>query len=786
MTAGRAGGPSRISRRPPTIVPATDLAGVVVLKRRDLMLLSDARGDIRPDPHGLGMYRGDTRVLSRYELRLNGERPVALPSGGAEAEVLQLTNPDLPDLPRQSLGLRRERLLSNLFHERVTVHNFTTDEARCRLSLALEADAADLFEVRGLERDARGEWLPVLVAGERVCFRYRGRDGVLRRTHVAFSEPISAMDGSTGGVQGPLVEVDWRLPGGAERRLEVTIWADEVADRAGDGAAVTREAAGRADEVADRTDEPGDGPGATREAASRTAAGSGPDAAADDLAALRISVPVLDRTEPERDRHAWEAGATRFVADEPGVQRALDRAARDMLLLLNEGPEPGERYIAAGIPWYATLFGRDALITAYELLPVDPELAADTLRVLARLQATVDDPRRDAEPGRILHELRTGELARTGEIPHTPYYGTIDATPLWLILLGETYRWTADHDLVAELWPSVRAAVGWIDAQSALRSDGFLAYLRRSSGGEARRGWGGLPNQGWKDSWDSARRRDGSLAQGSVALAEVQGYVHAARLAVAALARMLGEPEVAALQEQRAEELRASFEAAFWMEDVGTYALGLDGEGRQVDAVSSNAGQALWGGIAGPERAARVAASLLGPGMWSGWGVRTLSSETGGYNPIGYHTGSVWPHDNALIAAGLVRYGHAELAARIAGALLEAARHFPDDRLPELFCGFDRAEAPLPVPYPVACSPQAWSAGSPFLFISTLLGLSPDAAAGRLELRRPHLPPWLPAVRLLGLRVGRARVDLSVTRGETAVAVEVTPRGGALDVVLRS
>lgn len=768
MTAPGAGGPFRISRRPPTIIPATDLAGVVVVKRRDLMMLTDGRGDIRPDPHGLGLYRGDTRILSRYELRLNGERPVALRSGGAEAEVLQLTNLDLPDLPRQSLGLRRERLLSNVFHERITVRNFTTDVVRCELTLTLEADAADLFEVRGLERDARGEWLPVLVAAERVCFRYRGRDGVLRRTHLAFSEPVAATDGSSGGVEGPLVEVDWRLPGGAERHLEVTVWADEVADRPADGAAVEAETANRAEEVA-----------------GRTAEDSGHDADADGLAALRISVPALDRMGPERDRQAWEAEATRFVADEPGVQRALDRAARDMQLLLNEGPEPGERYIAAGIPWYATLFGRDALITAYELLPVNPALAADTLRVLARLQSSVDDPRRDAEPGRILHELRTGELARTGEIPHTPYYGTIDATPLWLILLGETYRWTADHDLVEELWPSVRAAVGWLDAQSALRSDGFLAYLRRSSGGEASRGWGGLPNQGWKDSWDSARRRDGSLAQGSVALAEVQGYVHAARLAVAALARVLGDAEFAAAQERRAEELRASFEMAFWMEDAGTYALGLDGEGEQVDAVSSNAGQALWGGIAAPERAERVAASLLGPGMWSGWGVRTLSSETGGYNPIGYHTGSVWPHDNALIAAGLVRYGHAELAARIAGALLEAARYFPDDRLPELFCGFDRAEAPLPVPYPVACSPQAWSAGSPFLFISTLLGLSPDAAAGRLELRRPHLPPWLPAVRLLGLRVGGARVDLSVTRTETAVAVEVTPRGGTLDVVLR-
>ena len=775
--------PISFPRPAPTITPATDLTGVLVLKHRDLMLLTDAFGDIHPDSRGLGLYWGDTRVLSRYELRLNGERPVVLRTGvgGGYHGTLQLTNPDLlrhPDagggpgatLRRQSLGVRRERVVANVFHERISVRNYTLEEATCRLSVVLDADDADIFEVRGLQRPQHGEWLPVTLDGQRALFRYLGRDGVLRRTHVAFSQPYAVADG-------PVLLFDWHLAAGAQRSIEVTAWPEEAPGRATARAARR----GRTEPAAGEATESAAPEGATDATARRAAAESATEIAMDSAAAglrdLQVPVPAVERSGPAEAHRAWTVGSTRFVAGEAFVQQALDRALVDLRLLVNEGPDPGERYVSAGVPWFAVLFGRDALITAYELLPVRPDNAADTLKVLARLQATADDPARDAEPGKILHELRSGELARTGEIPHTPYYGSVDATPLWLILLGEAYRWTADRGLVEQLWPNALAALGWLDAACAQRPDGFLAYQRRSAGG--------LVSQGWKDSPDSVRFRDGRLAEGLIALAEVQGYVYAARRAVAQLARTIGDDSLADAQECRARELRERFEAAFWMEGVGTYAMALDGQGRQADAVSSNAGQVLFSGIASPERAARVAASLVEPGLWSGWGIRTLSTEMAGYNPIGYHTGSVWPHDNALIAAGLTRYGHHELASRVAGAMLEAARYFRDSRLPECFCGFARNDAPYPVPYPVACSPQAWAAGSPFLFVATLLGLSPDAAAGRLELFHPYLPPWLPGVRLEGLRVGEATVDLLVRGSGTSVAIEVPERRGNLDVVVR-
>lgn len=713
---------------------ATDLTGVLVLKHEALFLLSDPFGDIQPDRRGLGLYAGDTRVLSTYQLVVNGERPVVLRTGtgGSYASTLQLTNPDFrrnPDdktdpeivLRRQSLGIVRERLLSDGFRERISIHNFTLHAEGCRLAFRIGADYADIFEVRGVVRPERGRYRPPEVGPDRLLFGYRGLDGLERRTAVAFSEPLRVIY-AEGDIAA--LELAWEIPPGAVRCLEVTVWTGDGSDPRG-------------------VDAP----------------------------------PLLNEDQPAAVHRAWSASSASVSTNAPFTERALRRAMADLRLLVSPGPDPGERFICAGVPWFSCLFGRDSLISALQLLPVRPQVAVETLTLLARLQATAVDDWRDAQPGKILHELRSGELARGGEIPHTPYYGSVDATPLWLILFSETHLWTGDDALVERLWPNALAALHWIEEHGDPDGDSFVEYERRSSRG--------LLNQGWKDSADANRTRDGRLARGPLALVEVQAYVYAARLGLARLARRRGDEAFAAEQEARAAQLRERFDDAFWMPDVGTYALALDESKHQVDAIGSNPGHALWCGIVKPERAAAVVGSLTGPELWSGWGIRTLSSAMAGYNPIGYHIGSVWPHDNAIAAEGLARYGFREETGRIAGALLEATAYFRDSRLPELFCGFSREDSAYPVPYPVACTPQAWAAGSLFQLVAAMLGMRPDAAARRLDLTAPTLPPWLPELRFENLRVGDAVVDLLFHGSNGSTAVEVLRRNGELAIVVR-
>jgi glycogen debranching enzyme len=745
----------------PQIVRATDLTGVHVLKHEDLFMLSNAHGDCRPDGRGLGLYSGDTRLLSTYDLRLNGQHPLVLRAGPAASyrSAIQMANPDLvsratdPDgseivLRRHSLGVVRERAIADGFAERVTVTNYTTRGERARLTLTLDADYADIFELRGLVRERRGERLANAVVPDVVTFAYRGRDGIERRTHVRVSPQMSVAavpaDITTRGAESGAVtlELEWLIGPNERETLMIEIHGETL----GPG-----EGAGSAD----------GGEGQQYEAEGAATADAGAWLVTGDASAAY---------------RAWRSSSTSIETSHMLAERALERAHADLRLLVNNGPGPGERYVAAGVPWFSCLFGRDSIITSLQLLSVRPEIAQSTLAVLARLQATEADPFRDAEPGKILHELRTGELANTAEIPHTPYYGTVDATPLWLMLLDEYERWTGDLELVERLWPNALAALAWIEGHGDLDGDGFVEYERQSSRG--------LANQGWKDSADSVRNRDGSLGDGPIALVEVQGYVYAARRGLARLARLRGDEPLAAAQEKAAEALRQRFEDAFWMEDAGIYAMALDGAKHRVTGVGSNTGHALWAGICSPERAARSAQTLTRGSMWSGWGIRTLSSDTIGYNPIGYHLGSVWPHDNAIAAAGFARYGLHEEARKVAGTMLEATAHFREARLPELFCGFDRAASPLPVPYPVACSPQAWAAGSLFHLVAATLGLRPDARARRLELARPALPEWLPGLRLRNLRVGDALVDLSFTGQVGSISVEVLRRTGDLEVVV--
>jgi glycogen debranching enzyme len=416
-------------------------------------------------------------------------------------------------------------------------------------------------------------------------------------------------------------------------------------------------------------------------------------------------------------------------------------------------------------------------LTAFQALAVRPQIAVEALETLATYQATEEDPDRDMEPGKILHELRTGEMARHGETPHRAYYGTVDATPLWLVLLGATFDWTGDRALVDRLWPNALRALEWIDRYGDRDGDGFVEYERRAERG--------LINQGWKDSSDGIRDRLGRLAHTPIALAEVQGYVFDAKRRMAGLARVRGETDLAARLEAEAERLRRQFEDAFWSEDQAFYAMALDGDKRPADAIASNAGHCLWSGIVSPERAPRVVERLMAPDMFTGWGIRTYASGQTGYNPIGYHTGTVWPHDSSLIAAGFKRYGFQAEANRLCGRIFEASQHFAEFRLPELFCGFDRDVSPVPVPYPVACSPQAWAAGSIFLFLETMLGLRPHAVTRELELVRPELPDWLTKVTINNLRVGVADVDLLFHRWRGGTSAEVIRKTQDLSVTIR-
>jgi len=746
---------------------ATDLTGTLVLKHDILFLVCDAFGDVHPDTRGLGLYLGDTRVLNRYELRINGVRPVVLRTGGGAGYggTIQLTNPDIARNPiekgdannilqRQSLGIVRERLLSDGLGERIRIQNYTMHPERCLLTLRVDSDFADIFEVRGVVREKRGQRLPDVCDEDRVVFSYQGLDARMRRTELQFSErprvlpadlsveeiekrlrspeEAAPKPGSAADAPGNVLLIfDWLLDAGAVRALDVRV-----------------------------TSEVTDSPDANR-APRRTTAGP----------------RHLPTEEAEAAHRAWHSSSATVSTTHHTADRALRRGMSDLRLLVNSGPGPGERFVAAGVPWYNAIFGRDAIITALQLLSIRPQVAQETLQVLARLQATDVDDWRDAQPGKILHELRTGEMAAANEIAQTPYYGSVDSTPLWLMLLGEYERWTGDLELVERLWPAALGCLRWIDEFGDADGDGFVEFQRHSTRG--------LINQGWKDSGDANRWTDGSLATGPLALVEVQGYVYQARLELARLSRRRGDVPFAEAQEKAAEQLRERFEACFWMEEAGTYALCLDGDKRAVDAIASNAGHVLWCGIASQERARSVADRLLGPDLFSGWGIRTLSSKMAGFNPIGYHLGSIWPHDNAICAAGMWRYGFRNEAARVAGVMVEATQFFRDARLPELFCGFDRADSPYPVPYPVACSPQAWAAGSIFQLLGAMLGMQPDAANDELRMIAPTLPEWLPEVRIENLRVGEAVVDLLVRRNDGSTGVEVLRRTGDLSVVVR-
>jgi glycogen debranching enzyme len=470
---------------------------------------------------------------------------------------------------------------------------------------------------------------------------------------------------------------------------------------------------------------------------------------------------------------AWLRQETEITSDSLLLNHVMDRSMRDLGMLRSNLGQAS--YFAAGVPWFVALFGRDSIITALQTLAYNPRIAEQTIRLLANFQGRLVNEWREEEPGKILHEIRMGEMARLGEVPHTPYYGTVDATPLFLILIGEHARWRGSLALFNELKANVEAALDWIARYGDHDSDGYVEYFCKTEKG--------LSNQGWKDSGDAIVNTDGSLAAPPIALVEVQAYVYRAKRGIAELFRRSGDEERARRLDDEADDLRHKFNRDFWVE-AGWYALALQKDKRPVEVLSSNAGHALWAGVADGEKARRTAASLMTDEMFTGWGVRTLSSGEVYYNPLGYHLGTVWPHDNSIVAAGFKRYGCEREALRVFVGLLQAAIHFDGRRLPELFGGFHRDDYGVPVPYPVACQPQAWAAGTVPYLLTTLLGLEPEGFENRLRVVRPVLPEFINHVEIRRLGIGEALADLRFERAGEGIEVKVLKVDGTLDLVV--
>ncbi len=694
-----------------------------VLKQGDTFMLFDRLGDVNAQMLGeQGLYRDDTRFLSFLELRVGPERPLLLSSEVARNNdicTVDLTNGDLiveghVALPKSSLHVRRYRFLwQGTCYERFEITNYGLVPSDAVLTLRFGADFADIFEVRGTPRAQRGQSEARVIQANSVVHEYLGLDQVRRRLRVQ-CEPLPETITPTA------VQYGLRLAPSERREIGIS-FACETA-RANVVNTVSFDNA---------------------------------------LASVQSRKTILS------------TGA-RIESSSVPFNNWLNRSMADVEMLLTDTPHGIYPY--AGVPWFSTVFGRDGIITALELLWIAPVVARGVLGYLAATQATDMDDDRDAQPGKILHETREGEMAALREVPFGRYYGSVDSTPLFVMLAGAYFRRTGDLDFIRELWPNIERALGWMQNYGDLDGDGLIEYARRSPTG--------LVQQGWKDSHDSVRHSDGTLAVAPIALAEVQGYAHAAWRHAANMAAALGHRADAQHHLYAAERLARTFESLFWCEELSTYALALDGRKRPCRVRTSNVGHCLYAGIARDDRAKRAADILVAPDSFSGWGVRTVSASETWFNPMSYHNGSVWPHDNAMIAAGLSRYGRTDLALTILNGLLDATAFLELQRLPELFCGFDRRPGEGPTQYPVACSPQAWAAGAVFMLLQATLGMNVDATAHTVSLSSPRLPESISHLHIGGLTVGTASVDLVCTRHAHDVDVTVLRRKGDVRVMV--
>ncbi len=696
-----------------------DIRDALIIREGGLFLLTDTDGSIPlNNDSGFGLYHNDTRYLSGWDLSLIGVEPIVLLStaemGFGEEQVM--TNPELVNeqgeiLPSGSLEIRRQRVLDEMLMESVQLTNFALVPLALTLQYQFDADFVDLFELRGIRCKQRGQLLRPRLHPAAVTFAYRGRDNVVREVSLQFARKPDLLDRHRAIFH---LNIE---PGKAEE-IGVAIAVDRPA---------------------------GPGRGSTQQS--------------------MLSVG--------ESHSRWKESSTHVLTGNEMFNAALDRSIADLRVLWTDRG-PGLSYISAGVPWFDTLFGRDSALAAMMSLAVRPELARDVLRCLTRLQGKVVDPTREEEPGKIVHEVRRGEMANTGDVVFGRYYGSIDSTPLFVLLAAEYYRWTADLELMRELQSSIDASLVWMERFGDLDGDGYLEYIKKAPGG--------LDNQGWKDSVDGIVDEEGNLLEPPIALVEVQGYVYAAKQKIADVYENLGDPARAKQLREEAAALRRRINADFWMPE-GYYALALDADKKPARVVTSNAGQLLWSGVPSRARARSQIERLMRNDMFSGWGVRTLSSSARRYNPNGYHLGTIWPHDNALIMAGLKRYGAEAELNEVATGISDAAFAFPYFRLPELFSGSPRSAHHEPVPYPVANRPQAFAAAALPSLLTSILGLVPDAPHGKLYVVRPRLPFWLDFVRLAGLRVGEGTVDLIYNRRGSRTVVEVIGKTSPVELV---
>jgi glycogen debranching enzyme len=667
-------------------------------------LSTTVAGDIMPPgAPDVGFFHDDTRFLSRLELRVDGYRTVVLSSSTEQTFASQIelttgksTMRETYEIPENTVHIRREQLLSSeTLFDNFSFENFNFHELELSIELAYEADFMDVFQVRGVARQKLGRYFQPIVGKDSIVFHYCGLDRVSRETVIHLSPEPDSVDGTT---------ARWklRLPPFRRFQLQTTIVPHVEGKRS-------------------RSVQP------------------------DFAQQLRLRREALAE---------WASRSTGFNSNNGIFSQMIETCKGDFHAL--QIPEAKERVIAAGIPWFATMFGRDSIIAAYQSLMLNPQLAVETLRVLAMHQGKEKNDWRDEEPGKILHEYREGEMTRAGEMPFGPYYGSVDATPLWLILLSETFNWTADEQLVKDMLPHAYRALEWIDLHGDLDGDGFVEYQRRSHKG--------LANQGWKDSWDAIMHSDGEVAKTPIALCEVQGYVYEAKFRMASLLRSFGDTKTADRLKKEAAEMAKRFEKAFWMPKLGFYAMALDRDKRQTQVISSNPGQLLFTRMLPQERARTITQRFMRDDMFSGWGWRTMSRDERVFNPLSYHRGSVWPHDNSLIAHGMSLYEFREPANQLFSALFQAALKFRDYRLPELFCGIERREHDDPVQYPVSCSPQAWASGTVFLLLMSVLGIRPSAPRKEINIVNPSLPDFLDHLSIRNMRVGNSRIGLDFNR----------------------
>jgi glycogen debranching enzyme len=695
-----------------------------VLKQDETFGVFNDFGDIDAEArYEEGLYHTGTRFLSRLTLTLASHRPLLLSSTVRRDNVVMavdLTNPDLYSggqlvLPRGTLHLNRTKHVWNdVCYELVRVRNFSLTPVIIDIAVRFSADYADIFEVRGFRRGRRGHMLPADTGVASVTLAYQGLDDRRRRTLLRFSPAPDSLDDTT---------ASYRLQLGS--RAEKTI----------------------AIEVACATDD----------------------------AVPRI-IPYDESITQAAKRHGIVENLLRVETSNEQFNAWINASAADLGMLMT--PTAHGFYPYAGVPWFDTTFGRDGIITALETLWLWPDASRAVLAFLAETQATEVSPERDCEPGKILHEARKGELAALGEIPFGRYYGSVDSTPLFVMLAGAYFRRTGDLAFMESLWPHITAAIAWIDRYGDSDHDGFIDYARRSASG--------LVHQGWKDSHDSVFHQDGLLAAGPISLCEVQGYTYAAKVAASEIAQALGRSDVAADLYEAARDLRIRFNDRYWCADIETFALALDGSHQPCRVRSSNPGHCLFTGIASDDHARAVISGFKDEHFNSGWGVRTIAEGELRYNPMAYHNGSVWPHDNAIIAAGAARYQDKALTTRIVAGLFAASTFFDLYRLPELFCGFRRREGEAPTSYPVACSPQAWAAGAVFMLMEACLGISLDANRRQILLSHPALPHGIDEVRIRGLALRDAWVDLAITRVRGAVGVSVERRSGKVEVVVQN